>query len=198
MKKIRMLIIGLLLLSPAAFAKTLLVVGDSLSAAYGIPAESGWVALLDKELSDVEVVNASISGETTSGGLTRLEALLDRHQPEYMVLELGANDGLRGSPVAQIEENLSAMVAMAKTSGAQVLILGIQLPPNYGRRYTKRFYQVFEQVADSSDSLRVPFFLEGVATKPQLMQSDRLHPTAQAQPIILQNVLPSVQELLQR
>lgn len=193
-----MLIIGLLLLSPAAFAKTLLVVGDSLSAAYGIPAESGWVALLDKELSDVEVVNASISGETTSGGLTRLEALLDRHQPEYMVLELGANDGLRGSPVAQIEENLSAMVAMAKTSGAQVLILGIQLPPNYGRRYTKRFYQVFEQVADSSDSLRVPFFLEGVATKPQLMQSDRLHPTAQAQPIILQNVLPSVQELLQR
>jgi len=198
MKKIRMLIIGLLLLSPAAFAKTLLVVGDSLSAAYGIPAESGWVALLDKELSDVEVVNASISGETTSGGLTRLEALLDRHQPEYMVLELGANDGLRGSPVAQIEENLSAMVAMAKASGAQVLILGIQLPPNYGRRYTKRFYQVFEQVADSSDSLRVPFFLEGVATKPQLMQSDRLHPTAQAQPIILQNVLPSVQELLQR
>jgi len=182
--------------------KTVLVVGDSLSAEYGIARGAGWVSLLEQKLKaekvQAKVVNASISGETTSGGRARLPALLGQHRPDIVVIELGANDGLRGLPVASAEANLRAMVAMAKESKAEVLLVGMRMPPNYGRAYTEKFFDMFKKVSTETKSPLVPFMLEGVADKPALFQQDRLHPLANAHPIILSNIWPQFASLIKK
>ncbi len=181
-------------------SKTVLVLGDSLSAEYGIARGSGWVALLEQRLQqekiDAKIVNASISGETTSGGATRLPALLARHRPHYVIIELGANDGLRGLPFPSVEANLRTMLKAAKASKAQVLLIGMRLPLNYGVDYTEGFFALFGKIAKASHTPLVPFFLDGVATRTELFQADRLHPTAQAQPVMLDNVWPTLKTLL--
>jgi acyl-CoA thioesterase-1 len=192
--------LSLLLCGSSAFAGTLLVVGDSISAAFGMDTRQGWVALLEKRLDeqgfDHQVVNASISGDTSAGGAARLPALLAEHQPELVIIELGGNDGLRGQPPAQLQQNLAAMVQASQQKGAQVLILGMQLPPNYGQRYTTAFAAVFPQVASEFSVPLVPFVLEGVGGVPEMMQADGIHPTAEAQPRLLENVWPTLKPLL--
>ena len=192
--------LSLLLWGPAAFAGTVLVVGDSISAAFGLDTRQGWVALLEQRLNEEgfthKVVNASISGDTSAGGAARLPALLTEHQPELVIVELGGNDGLRGQPPVQLQQNLAAMVQQSQKIGAKVLILGMQLPPNYGVRYTTAFADVFPKVANETGSALVPFMLEGVGGVPGLMQSDGIHPTAEAQPRLLDNVWPTLKPLL--
>jgi acyl-CoA thioesterase-1 len=174
--------------------KTVLVVGDSLSAEYGIARGAGWVALAEQKLKgqkqDINVVNASVSGETTSGGRTRLPQLLAKHKPDVVVIELGANDGLRGLPVTAADANLRAMVDMAKKAGARVLLVGIRIPPNYGRDYSEKFFAMYEVISKAAKVPLAPFMLEGVVTRPELFQPDRLHPLAEAHPIILANIWP--------
>ena len=174
--------------------KTVLVLGDSLSAEYGLTRGKGWVALLEQKLKaekiDAAIVNASISGETTSGGRSRLPALLNQHKPDVVVIELGANDGLRGQPVSAAEANLKAMIEMSHKNKARVLLVGMRMPPNYGRDYTESFFGMYKKLATTFKSPLVPFMLEGVADKPALFQSDRLHPNAEAHPIILANIWP--------
>ena len=190
--------LGAVLLLAAALAhsapKTVLVLGDSLSAEYGLARGSGWVALLEQKLKaekiDAAVVNASISGETTSGGRARLPALLSQYKPALVVIELGANDGLRGLPVAAAEANMRAMVELARKNNAQVLLVGMRMPPNYGRDYTERFFGMYKTVATQEKAPLVPFMLEGVAEQPALFRQDRLHPIAQAHPAILANIWP--------
>ncbi len=188
------------MISTTLQANTILVFGDSLSAAYGIQPEEGWVALMERKL-DTErytLINASVSGETTDGGLTRLPALLDRHNPRYLVLQLGANDALRGLPIQRIHQNLIELVTLAQEAEVQVLIIGIRIPPNYGPQYTESFFNLYAEVADQFDIIRVPFLLENVALDWNLMQSDGLHPNAEAQPIILDNIWPYVESLLHK
>ena len=182
-----LLLIGLVLLAPTALAaKTILVLGDSLSAGYGIRQEVSWPALLDKMLRekqlDYNVVNASISGETTSGGRTRIDAALAKYSPEIVIIALGANDGLRGLPVATMRANLMAMTASAQRKKAKVLIVGQRLPPNYGY-YAAQFQNAFREVAMTRKTALVDFLLDGIAAQPQFFQADNLHPTAVAQPI---------------
>ncbi len=181
--------------------KTVLVLGDSLSAEYGLARGAGWVALLEQKLKaekiDARIVNASISGETTSGGRARLPALLDQHKPQVVVIELGANDGLRGLPVAAAEANLRQMATMSQKQDAKVMLIGMRMPPNYGRAYTERFFSMYENLAKEVKAPLVPFMLEGVADKPALFQADRLHPNAQAHPIILNNIWPTFKALIQ-
>jgi acyl-CoA thioesterase-1 len=169
-------------------------VGDSLSAEYGIARGAGWVALAEQKLKgqkqDINVVNASVSGETTSGGRTRLPQLLAKHKPDVVVIELGANDGLRGLPVTAADANLRAMVDMAKKAGARVLLVGIRIPPNYGRDYSEKFFAMYEVISKAAKVPLAPFMLEGVVTRPELFQPDRLHPLAEAHPIILANIWP--------
>ena len=197
---IRLLVLLSIIVSSSVSARTLLVLGDSLSAAYGISPEQGWVALLEtrlqQEYADISVVNASISGETTQGGITRLPALIKRHQPDWIVLELAANDGLRGMPLALIERNISTLLKLSEEANAKPLLVGMRLPPNYGVSYTGRFYTLFETLAQQHDIGRVPFLLEGVALQETLMQPDGLHPNANAQPLLLENVWPYLQPLL--
>lgn len=173
-------------------ARNVLVVGDSLSAAYGIPREQGWVALLqqqlDREMQGFHVINASISGETTSGGLSRMERLLAQHRPRLVILELGANDGLRGLPVSDMRRNLAAMIELSQKSGAKVALIGNMIPPNYGPRYAQEFRESYAQLARQYELPLVPFLLDGVTEDPDLMQEDGLHPNARAQPLLLQNV----------
>ncbi len=192
--------LSLLLCGSSAFAGTLLVVGDSISAAFGMDTRQGWVALLEQRLNeqgfDHQVVNASISGDTSAGGAARLPALLAEHQPEWVIIELGGNDGLRGQPPAQLQQNLAAMVQQSQKMGAKVLILGMQLPPNYGVRYTTAFAEVFPKVANETGSALVPFVLEGIGGVPSMMQSDGIHPAAEAQPRLLDNVWPMLKPLL--
>ncbi|HMZ10245.1 MAG TPA: arylesterase [Plasticicumulans sp.] len=181
----------------------ILVLGDSLSAAYGMPIERGWVALLAARYAAAaptppRIVNASISGETTRGGLERLPALLAAHRPELVVLELGANDGLRGLPVADLEANLARMIELSQQAGARVLLLGMRIPPNYGPRYTERFHASYAGLAARYDVPLVPFFLDGVAGDPALVQDDGLHPRAEAQPRMLENIWPALDTLLHR
>lgn len=187
----------------AAGAPLILVLGDSLSAEYGIARGSGWVALLEKKLAAekiaAQVVNASISGDTTSGGRSRLPALLARHRPAVVVIELGSNDALRGLPLEMTEANLSAMTRAAQQAGAQVLLAGMQMPPNYGASYGQRFAALYPKVAQAEKAALVPFFLKGVADRPnalELFQSDRIHPTAAAHPVILDNMWPELRKLL--
>lgn len=181
----------------------ILVVGDSLSAEYGIARGSGWVALLERRLAGrkvpARVVNASISGDTTSGGRARLPALLKQHRPDIVVIELGANDALRGLPLAGTEDNLLQMTRAAQAAGARVLLVGIQVPPNYGGDYTRRFEQIFPKVAGATKSALVPFLLKDVADAPDagsLFQADRIHPLASAHPRMLDNVWPGLQQVL--
>ncbi len=183
--------------------KTILVVGDSLSAEYGLRRGSGWVALLDARLAQQKraalVINASISGDTTSGGRSRLPALLQQHRPNIVILELGANDALRGLPLAMTRDNLEAMSRSAQAAGAKVVIAGMKLPPNYGRKYGDEFAALFATVARARGAALVPFLLKGVADVPQaesMFQPDRIHPTASAHPAILDNVWPVLEPLL--
>ncbi|BCA27859.1 arylesterase [Metapseudomonas otitidis] len=192
--------LGLLLLAQEAAAGTVLVVGDSISAALGLETSQGWVSLLQKKLDseriDHRVVNASISGDTSAGGAARLPALLGEHKPEVVIIELGGNDGLRGQPPAQLQQNLASMVEQSRQVGAKVLVLGMRLPPNYGKRYTDAFARVFSDVAKEQQVPLVPFFLEGVGGVEGMMQADGIHPAAGAQQKLLENVWPSLQPLL--
>ncbi|MDQ2821484.1 MAG: arylesterase [Pseudomonadota bacterium] len=182
--------------------KTVLVLGDSLSAEYGLVRGTGWVALLEQKLKaqkiDAAIVNASISGETTSGGLTRLPALLAQHKPNLVVIELGANDGLRGLPVASAEANLRSMVALAQKNRARVMLVGMRMPPNYGRAYTDKFFGMYKEVSTELKAPLVPFMLEGVAQEPAMFQADRLHPLATAHPTILANIWPTFSALIKQ
>jgi len=184
-------------------ARTLLIVGDSLSAEYGLARGQGWVALLERRINanklGFKVVNASISGDTTSGGRSRLPALLKTHKPQVVVIELGGNDALRGLPLRMTEDNLAVMARAAKASGARVLLAGMAVPPNYGRAYGEAFTQLFATVAKAEGAALVPFFLKGVADGPdaeQMFQSDRIHPKAEAHPRMLDNVWPVLKPLL--
>lgn len=203
--------LGLALAAPAGTAvaqvgarpRKVLVVGDSLSAEYGLPRGSGWVALLEARLARegiaATVVNASISGDTTSGGRARLPALLAQHQPSVVLIELGGNDALRGLPLASTQANLLAMTQAAKAAGARVLIAGMAVPPNYGRQYGEAFIALFATVAKAENVALVPFFLAGVADGPDaeaMFQADRIHPNASAQPRMLANVWPVLRPLL--
>ena len=184
----------------AAAGKSILVFGDSLSAAYGIAQARGWVALLGERLRrerpDYIVANASVSGETTAGGLSRFPRVLGIQKPKIVVLELGANDGLRGLPVAEMKKNLSAMIVQAQKAGARVLLVGMKLPPNYGPDYTSEFDAAFAELAKRHRTALLPFLLEGIAEKPELFQADRLHPTAEAQPQIAERVWRALAPLL--
>lgn len=189
--------------SASAAPATILVVGDSLSAEYGLKRGTGWVALLEKRLAAQKiaagVVNASISGDTTSGGRSRLPALLTRHQPAIVVLELGGNDALRGLPLKMTEDNLAQMTQAARKAGAKVLLVGQQVPPNYGGDYGRRFAGLFESVSRANNAGLVPFMLKGVADDAdptRLFQSDRIHPKEEAQPRILDNIWPELRKLL--
>jgi len=194
-----LLLVGLFPLS--AVARTLLVVGDSLSTAYGMEVQSGWVALLGKRLKqeklDYQVVNASVSGDTTANGLTRLPRLLAQHKPAIVIIELGGNDGLRGLSLEQMKHNISAMATKAKSRRARVLLVGIQLPPNYGKSYTERFQSIYREIAAEQRVALVPSLLEGIAARNELMQPDRIHANARAQPRMLENVWAHLRPLLE-
>jgi acyl-CoA thioesterase-1 len=181
--------------------KTVLVFGDSLSASYGIEEEQGWVNLLSEKLrqaqSPYSVINASVSGETSTGGLSRLPAALAEFQPSVVILELGGNDGLRGLPLATLQSNLEEMVSLSQRAGAKVLLAGIQIPPNYGPRYTEPFYALFGDIAESEQLPFVPFLIDGIPQQPELMQNDGIHPRAEAQHMILDNVWPVLAPMLQ-
>lgn len=180
--------------------RTVLVVGDSLSAEYGIKRGTGWVPLLSARVSEqypkFQVINASISGDTTSGGVARLPALLRQHAPAVVVLELGANDALRGLPLNMTEQNLRTMAQAARKADADVLIVGMQIPPNYGRDYAQRFAAVFNKVAKDENARLVPFLMEGIATNRAMFQADGIHPNEDAQPQLLDNVWPALRPLL--
>lgn len=185
--------IMVLLFSVSSFAKdkpntTLLVWGDSLSAAYGIPVEKGWVSLLQDKYPDLYVVNGSISGETTQGGLNRLPQALEKHKPNIVLIELGANDGLRGFPMKTMRKNLQEMIELAQKKGAKIILAGMKIPPNYGVKYTQLFENSYSELAEKYDVALIPFLLDKIADKFELVQPDGLHPTAAAQVIILENV----------
>ncbi|MDR2307360.1 MAG: arylesterase [Paucimonas sp.] len=192
--------LALCCLAQGAAAGTLLVVGDSISAGFGLDTRQGWVNLLQQRLKDEgfddQVINASISGDTSAGGQARLPALLAAHKPALVVLELGGNDGLRGQPPEQLQQNLASMIDRAREAGARVVLLGMRLPPNYGVRYTTAFAGVYEQLAKDKQVPLVPFFLEGVGGVPELMQADGIHPTPAAQPRLLENAWPAIKPLL--
>ena len=187
---------------PAHGARTLLVFGDSLSAAYGLSADQGWVHLLDARARraglDWRVVNASVSGETTAGGLRRLSEDLDRHRPAIVVIALGANDALRGQPIAGIRDNLEKMIRLARKARAEPVLVGLMIPPNYGIDYAAEFRDMYPALATKHRAKLVPFLLEGIAEKPELFQSDQLHPAAGAQPVILDTVWKTLEPLLRK
>jgi acyl-CoA thioesterase-1 len=197
-----LLLVGLAMFAASAYSasKTVLVLGDSLSAEYGLARGAGWLTLLQKRLQaenlNAEFINASISGETTSGGKSRLDALLAQQHPSVVIIELGANDGLRGLSLAATETNLRAMIAAAHQAKAKVLLIGMRLPPNYGRDYTEKFSAMYAKVATETNTALVPFFLAGLENRPELFQADRMHPTAGAQAILLDNVWPHLKPLL--
>ena len=185
--------------NPTAGTTKILVMGDSLSAGYGIDIEQGWVNLLEKELTKkhaIQIINASVSGETSSGGNTRLPALLAEHKPDIVILELGGNDGLRGQPLKLLQKNLQSMIDASKKIEAKVLLAGMQIPPNYGARYSNQFKDLYPKLAEQNQLGLIPFLLEGIGGNETLMQRDGIHPTADAQPIIVKNVLPELEKLL--
>ncbi len=198
----RILLLLLLVYPAVAPARIILVVGDSLSAAYGIPVAQGWVALLQERL-DTEgypcrIVNASISGDTTASARARLLQALERHEPAVVLLELGGNDGLRGLSLTQMQDNLSAMIASVQQSGARVLLIGVQLPPNYGPVYTQRFQDVYRELASRQDVTLLPSLVDGIGTEQELMQADGIHPNAMAQPLIRDRVWKELLPLLNK
>lgn len=183
--------------SPTLQAATILVFGDSISAAYGLEVKQGWVSLLQQKLDKTApgkhvVVNGSLSGETTSGGRTRLPMLLQKHRPDVVIIELGGNDGLRGQSPALMAGNLRQMIADAKAAKANVILLGMKIPPNYGKAYTQAFEKVFVTVSAETKVPLLPFFLEGVGGRPELVQADGIHPVAAAQPRLLENAWPLI------
>jgi acyl-CoA thioesterase-1 len=188
--------------SAQAEAPVVLVFGDSISAGYGLPLEQGWVELLRTRLKaqgyGYQVVNASVSGETTAGGLARLPRALELHHPSIVILELGGNDGLRGLPIAQMRTNLTQMTSASTAAGAKVLLLGMRMPPNYGPEYTKQFAMVFSDLATEKKISLVPFLLTDIALSPALLEADDIHPNAQGQPILLDNVWPTLKPLLHK
>ncbi|MFZ6753234.1 arylesterase [Undibacterium sp. Dicai25W] len=189
---------------PFAYAhsasKSILVLGDSLSAEYGLVRGQGWVSLMEKKLADFNpnstVINASISGETTSGGKTRLPALVNKLKPDIVIIELGGNDALRGLALAASEENFRAMITTAKKANAEVILVGMRVPPNYGKEYTQSFFSLYAKLAKEQKIHLVPFLLEGIAERDDLFQADRIHPIANAHPLILNNVWPQLMHLL--
>jgi acyl-CoA thioesterase-1 len=185
-----------------AASNSILIYGDSLSAAYGIPQQQGWVSLLQQRLEDqhypYKVINASVSGETSSGGLSRLSATLNAHQPNIVILELGANDGLRGLPLSVMKDNLAQMIEQSKRSGAKVLLIGMKIPPNYGPKYSQSFTQQYQQLSQEFKVPRVPFMLQGMENRPEFIQDDGLHPNVQGQPIILENIWPHLKLILKK
>lgn len=193
-------LLATLLFSKLASASTLLVMGDSLSAAHNMRPEVGWVSLLQNQLSEthpaIKVVNASVSGETTQGGLARFDKLLSEHQPRWVILELGANDALRGYPLTQTSQNLEIMIEQAHQSNAQVLLIGNHIPQNYGKRYTEMFFNLYKNIAADYQLAYVPFMLHGVVLNKELMQADGLHPNKAGQPVVLENILPHLTPLL--
>lgn len=192
--------VTLIFLSGYASATTILIMGDSLSAAYNLRQQDGWVSLLENQLSqshpDVSVINASVSGETTQGGLSRFSSLLATHKPKWVVLELGANDALRGYPLNQTSLNLEKMIEQAQQVGAVTLLIGNQIPQNYGKRYTQMFFNLYKDIASKYNVAYMPFMLKGVALNKDLMQDDGLHPNKDGQPVVLQNILPYLQPLM--
>jgi acyl-CoA thioesterase-1 len=201
----RLLALFVLIVASAAAraeAPVILVFGDSISAGYGLPLEQGWVELLKTRLKSQgygdQVVNASVSGETTAGGLARLPRALELHHPSIVILELGGNDGLRGLPIAQMRANLTQMATLSSASGAKVLLLGMRMPPNYGPEYTKQFALVFSDLATEKKIPLVPFLLTNIALSPALLQGDDIHPNALGQPILLDNVWPTLKPLLDK
>ena len=184
----------------ATAAPKILIVGDSLSAGYGIDLRTGWVALLQKRLKEKgyphQLVNASISGDTSASALARLSGSLKRHRPEIVIIEIGGNDGLQGLSAESMQTNIQKMVTQARKQGAKVVLLGMRLPPNYGPAYTEKFFSVYQRIAEEQGAPLVPFFLEGVAGKDGLMQADGIHPTAEAQPVMVENVWPILSGLL--
>ena len=201
MKSIYGLMLGFCLIINQAWAANIVVFRESISAAKGIEVNKGWVVKLQHKLTQQKnnqytVINASVSGETTTGGLTRLPMVLKQHQPKVLILELGGNDGLRGQSPKLMQQNLQAMIKQAQQQKVTVLLLGMKIPPNYGKAYTQAFEKVFAQVAKQQKVAFVPFFLEGVGGNNQLMQADNIHPNAQAQDKLVQNVWVQLQELL--
>lgn len=180
--------------------QTILIVGDSLSAGFGLDADESWVNLLQDRLSAEgyghSVVNASISGDTTSGGLRRLPRALEQHTPGIVIIELGGNDGLQGRPVQLIHSNLAKMIELCRDLGAEVVLAGMMMPPNYGDKYTNGFAGLYADLAEDHDAALIPFFMDGVALEPTKMQRDQIHPNAAGQPILLDNVWPVLRELL--
>ena len=203
MKIAKILIISMLLFTSQfslSADKSILIFGDSLSAAYNIPTDKGWVSLLEQDLInkqlDIKITNASISGETSSGGLTRFQSQINKTQPDIIILELGANDGLRGYDLSTTRSNLLNMVNMSQQINASVILAGIHIPPNYGRTYTRKFDQIFTDLAKMENVSLIPFILKDVATKPELMQNDGLHPNEKGQQVILMTVLQYLKPLL--
>lgn len=191
-----------MLTQAALAAGSILVLGDSLSAAYGLPRQAGWVTLLEARLGEQKfnyrVVNASVSGETSAGGLSRIDALLRHHRPQVLILALGGNDGLRGLPVSQLESNLEGIIRAAHQRKVRVLLVGMRLPPNFGPTYTREFAAVYAALARRHRTAYVPFLLEGFAAQPEYFLADGIHPNAAAQPLILERVWPALQPLLSR
>ena len=186
-----------ILLGANTYGSTLLVLGDSLSAGYGINQENGWVALLEKDLGDDHrIINGSISGDTTGGGLNRLPRLLEEFSPDFVLLELGGNDGLRGQPLALMKANLQAMIRLVREAGAEPVLFGMRLPPNYGRRYSDAFAAVYPQLSEAEDVLLIPFQLEELSVTEGMIQEDGLHPTAMAQPIIKEVIKRFIRPLM--
>jgi acyl-CoA thioesterase-1 len=187
---------------PAADRPVLLVVGDSLSAGYGVAVDATWVALLQRRLTEqgygYRVVNSSISGDTTGAARSRLPRALELHRPAVVVLELGGNDGLRGLPVRQVRENFEFMIERSQSAGAQVVLAGMRMPPNYGPAYTEQFHALYGELAQRYQTPLVDFFLAGVASEPALMQADGIHPTGAAQPHLLDNLWPALQKVLKK
>jgi acyl-CoA thioesterase-1 len=179
-----------------------IILGDSLSAAYGLPEDAGWASLLQARLDEnqypLRIVNASITGETSSGGASRIDALLAQHRPRYVILELGGNDGLRGLSLVSMRQNLERVVQRSQTESAYVILLGMQIPPNYGRKYTTQFQEVYSQIAEQNDLAFVPFLLDGIAQDPQLMQADGIHPGAAAQEAMLDHVWSAFRPLIDK
>ena len=192
--------LALMCMAQNAAAGTILIVGDSISAAFGLDTRLGWVSLLEQRLRqqgyDDQVINASVSGDTSAGGLARLPALLAEHKPDVVIVELGGNDGLRGQLPAQLKQNLGSMIDQSLEAGAKVLLLGMQIPPNYGARYTTAFAAVYSELGQEKKVNLVPFFLEGIGGHPELMQADGIHPAVGAQGRLLDNVWPVLKPLL--
>ena len=192
--------LALMCMAQNAAAGTILIVGDSISAAFGLDTRLGWVSLLEQRLRqqgyDDQVINASVSGDTSAGGVARLPALLAEHKPDVVIVELGGNDGLRGQLPAQLKQNLAGMIDQSLEAGAKVLLLGMQLPPNYGARYTTAFARVYSELGEEKKVELLPFFLEGIGGHPELMQADGIHPAVGAQGRLLDNVWPVLKPLL--